>query len=60
MAAGGLSNSVFIENTMNKIDYLTIKKNNLLTGVEKLALQGSWICPKHTTKVVQECTVPHS
>ena len=38
MAADGVGNLVFIENTMNKMDYLSILRNNLLTSVEELKL----------------------
>lgn len=65
MAASGVGNLVFIESTRNKMDYLNILKNNLLTSVEKLGLQGSWIFqqdndPKHTAKIVKEWLLYHT
>lgn len=65
MAASGVGNLIFIENTMNKTDYLNILRTNLPTSVEKLGLQGSWIFqqdndPKHTAKIVKEWLLYHT
>ena len=60
LIVGGVDNLVFIKNAMTKMAYSNIFKNNLVTSVEKLGLQGSWTFQedndlKHTAKVVQEC-----
>lgn len=59
MAASGVGNLVFIENTMNKEGYLAILKENLAPSVDKLMLPRSWIFqqdndPKHTSRLVKE------
>lgn len=59
MAASGVGKLVFIESTMNKIDYLNILKEHLQPSVEKLCLDRTWIFqqdndPKHTSKIVKE------
>lgn len=59
MAASGVGTLVFIDSTMNKTDYLNIKKKKILSSVEKLGLGQSWIFqqdndPKHTAKIVKE------
>lgn len=64
MAVSGVGNLVFIESTMNKIDYLNILKNNLRPTVEKLGLDSTWVFqqdndPKHTSKVVKEWMLYH-
>lgn len=64
MAASGVGNLVFIESTMNKLDYLNILQNNLHASVEKLGLESTWIFqqdndPKHTSKVVKEWMLSH-
>lgn len=64
MAVSGVGNLVFIESTMNKIDYLNILKNNLRPSVEKLGLDSTWVFqqdndPKHTSKVVKEWMLYH-
>lgn len=59
MAASGVGNLVFIENTMNKTDYLNILRENLSSSIAKLGLDQSWVFQhdndsKHTAKIVQE------
>lgn len=59
MAASGVGNLVFIESTMNKIDYLNILKENVAPSVEKLGLPSNWVFqqdndPKHTSLIVKE------
>lgn len=59
MAASGVGNLVFIENTMKKEDYLKILKTKLRTSVQKLQLRWPWIFqqdndPKHTAHIVTE------
>lgn len=65
MAAGGVGNLVFIETTMNKMEYLNILKENLKPSVEKLRLDRGWIFqqdndPKHTSKIVKEWLLYHT
>ena len=65
MAANGVGNLVFIENTMNKTDYLNILKDNLAQSVEKLGLDRTWVFqqdndPKHTAKIVKEWLLYHT
>lgn len=59
MAASGVGNLVFIDSTINSIDYLNILKANLQESVDKLCLGSSWVFqqdndPKHTARIVKE------
>lgn len=59
MAASGVGNLVFIEETMNKEGYLNILKENLAPSVEKLKLSRVWTFQqdndsKHTSRLVKE------
>lgn len=61
----GGGNLVFIETTMNKMEYLKILKENLKSSVEKLRLDRCWIFqqdndPKHTSKIVKEWLLYHT
>ena len=65
MAASGVGNLVFIENTMNKEGYLNILKDNIAPSVEKLGLGRSLTFqqdndPKHTSKLVREWLLYHT
>ena len=63
MASGVVGNLVFIENALNKINYLNILKNNfwLLNWVYRdLGLFQQVNVPKHTANVVQEWLPYHT
>lgn len=49
MAASDVGNLVFIESAMNKLDYLSILKNNVAPSIEKLGLSVNWILQQGIT-----------
>lgn len=60
MSSTGVGNLVFIDHTMNHLDYLNILQENLMSSVQKLGMDERKIMfqkdndPKHCAKKVKE------
>ncbi|CAK9796230.1 Transposable element Tcb2 transposase [Anthophora quadrimaculata] len=59
MAASGVAELTFINNTMDRFQYLNILRTNLGASVRRVQLPNSWISqqdrdPKHAAKIVKE------